>query len=520
MANAVRALTTRGYASARWSRLNSDWRTYLTSADEEIFRDLRQLRARSRSLLRDDDYFKHYVRKLKNNVIGHEGMTMKVEAQLVSLPSTQGSTHGNAKNQKDRQLNRAVEAAFAKWKKKEFASASGKLSFCDIERLAVESLAVDGEFIFKIIYSPNGFGMSLQQIDPDWLWEHYNETRIENGNRVVMSIEMDQYDRPVAYHFTPPRHSYYGVVRDIAGLAPDAKRVRVDAADIIHGFISLRPGQTRGVPMGHTVLARIKDLNRYENAEVINASVSAAKMGFIAPDKDSPDLDLNADGSKKDLKILDKVEPGTIQKLPRGWTFQAFDPKQPTSVFAAFCKQILRGIAAGLGISYNSLANDLEGVNYSSLRQGALDERDEWKALQHFMIEHFHEAVYAAWLFVAIGSPFLQIPRTVVDRISDPTFRPRGWAWVDPQKDADANSVELAAGTATYTEVLAEKGQDFEETMERIKFERDYINDLGLTFVYGSGRQNSQETGDQVEAQGTGSGGTGTGQGSGTNTTK
>lgn len=499
--DALRVLT-RGYAAARVSRITSDWRTFLTSADEEIFQDLRSLRARSRSLLRDDDYFKQYIRKLKNNVIGHMGMTMKVEAQLTVLPSEVG-THGNSQVKKDRVLNRKVETAFYKWRKKKFASASGKLSFLDIERLAIESLAVDGEFIFRFIFNPNGFGMSLQQIDPDWLDEWYNDKNVETGNRIVMSVEMDRYDKPVAYWFTPPRHSYYGVVRDNA-MSPRGNRVRIDASEIVHGYLTLRPGQTRGVPMAHTVLGRIKDLDRYENAEVINASVSASKMGFLAPDSDSADFDLKPDGSSKDIKILDKVEPGTIQKLPRGWHFETFDPKQPTSVFAQFCKQILRGIAAGLGISYNSLANDLEGVNYSSLRQGALDERDEWRALQQFMIEHFYEPVYETWLMVAVGSPFLDVPFSAIERISDPAFRPRGYPWVDPKNDAEANNMELAAGTATYTEVLAEKGLDFEETMERIKFERDYIKELGLEFDLGTKPQ--AQTGDQQNnGKGTGS---------------
>lgn len=481
--DAFRVLT-RGYASARITRLTSDWRTFLTSADEEIWRDLRALRARSRAQLRDDDYMKQYVRKSKNNIVGHKGMTMKVESQLNDILPEEISEHGNASVQKDRRLNKEVEAGWSKWRKKEFASACGTLSFRDFENLATESLIVDGEFIFRFVYSPNGFGVSLQQIDPDWLDENYNERDPQTGNRIIMSVEKDKWDRPVAYHFTPPRHSYYGVVRD-NGLSPEGKRVRIDASEVIHGFIPLRPGQSRGVPMAHTALARSKALARYEHNAVVSASVSAAKMGFIAPDKDAEDFDLTgADGRKKNVKILDKVEPGTIQKLPRGWNFQAFDPKEPTGVFQVFCKQILRGIAAGFGIAYHTLTGDLEGANYSSLRQGALDERDEWKNLQQFMIEHFYEPVYTRWIGVANGSPYLSIPFEAIERVSEPLFQPRGWDWVDPEKDAKATAIALAAGTQTYTEVLAEKGVSFEDHVARIKYERDYITQLGLTFVY------------------------------------
>lgn len=487
-------LSTRGYAAARISRLTSDWITALTSADEEIWKDLRALRARSRALLRDDDYFKNYIRKLKNNVVGHNGMTMKVEAQLE--PSTV-QAHGNAKVEKDRKLNKLVEGAWYKWSKKKYASVSTKLSFCDLERLCIESVAVDGEAFFRYIYNTNDFGFALQQIDPDWLDEWFNE-KLPNGNNVVMSVEMDKYDKPVNYWLTPPRHSYYGVVRDF-GIAPQGKRIPIPAEEILHCFISMRPGQTRGVPMAHTVIGRIKDLDRYEGAELTNKTVAASKMGFLTPGVDSPvDLADLSDASNpvKETPILDAVEPGVLQKLPRGWTFSQFDPKDNDGAFATYCKQVLRGIAAGLGIGYNLLTGDLEGVNYSSLRSAALDERDEWRALQYWMIASFYEPIYEAWVSIAAGSEFLPIPQSIISKIINATFKPRGWPWVDPEKDAQANAIELAAGTTSYTEVFADKGLDFEEQMERVKYERDYIESLGLEFTYGI-RQDANSKGDQ-----------------------
>src|SRR4051812_47066039 len=116
-------LSTRGFASARINRLTSDWMTTLRSVDEEIWQDLRELRARSRKLLMDDDYFKNYIRKLKNNVVGHNGMTLKVEAQLE--PSTI-TGHGNTNLERDRRVNKIIEHGWYLWSKKKYASASTK----------------------------------------------------------------------------------------------------------------------------------------------------------------------------------------------------------------------------------------------------------------------------------------------------------------------------------------------------------------------------------------------------------
>lgn len=479
------ALGARSYSAAKGGRLNRDFRPFLTSADEEIVRDLRTLRARSRQLARDDDYFKSFLRKLKVNVIGAEGVTMKLQAQLTV--GADATTHGNARNVRDRKLNKQVEDAWFLWSKPENASASRKLSFIDLSNLCIESVAVDGEAIFRHIYGTNAFGYALQQIDPDWLDENFNSTNQATGNRIVMSVELDRFDAPVAYWFTPPRHSYFGVVRDI-GLADDAQRKRVPASEIVHVFVSERAGQTRGVPWAHTAMGRIHQLDKYEEAELTNARVSASKMGFVMPDVEclyegAQDVTVGEEGKPRSIEITDFVEPGMIQQLPAGWKFETFDPKSPTTTFSLFVKSILRGIASGLGIGYNSLASDLEHVNYSSLRTSALEDRDVWRTYQKFLKEHFFEPVYATWLNVVNGSPFLNVPLADFDRVKYPVFRGRGWDWVDPMKDAQANVLEYFAGQRTLTEILAERGVDLEEHLETYKYEQDLLKGYGIVLI-------------------------------------
>ena len=471
---------TRSYSAAKVGRHTRDWKAFLTSADEEVWRDLTALRARSRSLARDDDYFKSFLRKLVANVIGPKGFTTLVQTQIGLM--AEGAEHGNTKIQRDRKLNKTVEDAFWKWSKKRHASASEKLSWLDLQKLCVETLAVDGEAFFRIIYGRNAFGFSLQQIDADWLDTNYNE-RLPNGNRIVMSVEMDAYDRVLYYHLTPPRHSYYGVVRD-HGIAPEGKRVRVPASEMIHVFVSHRPGQTRGVPFAHTAMGRMRQLDKYEEAELINAIVGASKMGFVMPDVETiwEDGAQMAEGSE--APIVDTVVPGLIQKLPAGWKFESFDPKSPTAVFSQFCKHILRGIASGLGISYNTLADDLESVNYNSLRSGALSDRDIYRGYQEFIKEHFCEPVFESWLNVANGSPYLRIPERDMERVLDGAlFVGRGWEWVDPKNEAEANIAEHFAGMRPLTEILAERGKTLEETLETYKYERELLASYGLSFT-------------------------------------
>jgi len=66
---------------------------------------------------------------------------------------------------------------------------------------------------------------------------------------------------------------------------------------------------------------------------------------------------------------IDQYDAGTIKNIGNR-KFVNVDSDYPHQMYSAFVKAHLQGIASGLGISYHALANDLEGVNYSSIRAG------------------------------------------------------------------------------------------------------------------------------------------------------
>ena len=122
-------------------------------------------------------------------------------------------------------------------------------------------------------------------------------------------------------------------------------------------------------------------------------------------------------------------------------------------------------------MGYNSLANDLEGVNYSSIRWGGLDERDVWKRLQRFVCEHFCDEVFADWLPFAMTSRQLQLPESRIDKFREVSWQPRGFQWVDPDKEAKGKRQQIAMGATTFTKAAAEQGTDFTENIAQLERE-------------------------------------------------
>jgi lambda family phage portal protein len=166
--------------------------------------------------------------------------------------------------------------------------------------------------------------------------------------------------------------------------------------------------------------------------------------------------------------------------------FKAYDPQHPSTAFRDFEKAMLRGIASGLGVSYTSLANDLEAVSYSSIRQGLLEERDQWRRVQHWMVEHFCQPVYLRWLRQALDSGVVNLPANKYFKFSATQWVPRGWQWVDPRNEAEAQIVAINNGLMTRTQALAERGLDIEDVMRERQAEDEIIASFNVTLPGGT----------------------------------
>jgi len=445
----------RKFDAAAVSRLLSDWTTSSQAIDEDIKSGLATVRARSRDLCTNNDYGKKFMTMLAVNVVGPNGIRLQAKVE-------------DAQEVAVEEANAKIEAAWKQWSRKEFCTVNRRLTFCDVQRLFIQSVARDGEILISMVAKEdNPFQFALQIIEPDNLDIGYSDA----NKNIVMGVEKNGYKEPVAYHLfsqNPGALSYQ---------APGQKRQRVPATDIIHAFITERADQTRGIPWTATALKRLHMLGHYEWSELVSARVGAAKMGFFYKDGDMgyPYDDKDSSGN-----LIDEVEPGTFKELPAGYRFEKFDPDHPNAGFDDFIKAILRGAAAGLNVSYASLSNNLADVNYSSIRHGTIEERDIWMMLQSWMIEHFCQPVFERWLLQALMTKELALPAGLYNEFKSVSWQPRRWGWVDPLKDMQANTTAVQMGFKSRSEIIMEQGGDLDDTFARLAAEKQKADELGL----------------------------------------
>jgi lambda family phage portal protein len=448
----------RGFKMAGKGRLTSSWSARSSSADanQEIYGDHETLRQRAREQSINTSLLKRFYRLLRQNVVGPYGIRLQSKAVL-----RDGTP--------DRIVRRLIEKEWVKFTKKGSFDVTGRYSYVSFLWLWVETLARDGEVLVRLHRNwPNKWGFAVQILEADRLDIHLN-TMLTNGNRIRMGVELDGYERPVAYWLL---RSHPGDVYQ----TPEEKYERISADDLVHSFDNWRAHQARGFTWTHAAALDIHHLEEFRSATRIKAEQSAKITGFY---EQNPEwLDPPEEGT--DEEVSETVEAGTARVLPYGLTYKQHQTASPGSDYAAFVKDNQRSSAGGLGPSYNRLANDLEGVNFSSLRSGELDERDFYKCAQEMAISDLLERIGPTWFDCAVLKGALKIAPRDMERCSEQAWQARGWDWVDPLKDAKAASESIANRTKSRSEYIRANGDDPEQIFDEIEAEEALLRKKGL----------------------------------------
>lgn len=466
------------YKGAENNRLILDWITKLLSPDRENAQDANTLVARSRDLAKNNGVASFWLILLQINVLGTQGYKHQARTR-------------RANGELDAETNSIIEAAWKAWCESKL-TIDGRSNFFAVLRLVLTAAARDGEiFIRKLVGIPGTpHGCALQLIDRDLVDHTYNRAaNPSRGEREIRcGVEVDTLGRRVGYWV----FSDYAA-RD--GYEITARpRYFVPADEMIHLYDPERPSQTRGIPWMHAAMMAMRLIDGYAETEAFAARVSAGKMGwFVTKDdkvfgEESGDegdagsaetVDPNTGESTPRALRMDAT-PGTFTQLPKGVTFEGWDPQHPTSQYPDFIKSGLRMIATGLASAYNTLANDLEGVSFSAMRSGMVTEKDVYKLRQKWLLDEFVLDVYAWWMSVASLTGDLALPTRDWRRYTDARWSPRGWPPIDPLKDVLYYEKAIALGVLSRTKIHAAQGTDFEENLEELADEKKLAAEAGI----------------------------------------
>lgn len=447
-AQARRALEVlRNYEGAKKGRRTKNWKTTNASANVEIGRDLPTLRDRSRDLVRNNPYIERGIRGIQTNLIGRGIMTQ------INLS-------------RSKRAERQLQDAYRFWTRSVNFDYDQRSNLVSMQRLISRSFVESGEVFVRRRFVNGPFPIAYQVLESDFLDSDFApRTEKSTGNRIIQGIELDSDGRRVAYHFFkehPGNVSKFAIINN-------RETIRVPADEVYHLYRLDRPGQLRGVPWAAPIMLRTRDLDEYEDAQLVRQKIASCFSVFI---HDSQGIDANLTQDEID-EIGGTVEPGIIEVLPNGKTISLANPPGVEN-YKEYTSVNLHAIASGLGVSYEILTGDLSEVNFSSLKAG----RDEFEAnlvawRWDILIPHFMEPITQDFLRTSL---LLGINSEGADW----SFTPPAKRMVDPVKEVPAKIQEIRGGLQTWGDAVRERGHEPEKQLEEISKFKEQMDEKGI----------------------------------------
>lgn len=370
----------------------------------------------------------------------------------------------------ERETRRALQAAFNRWAV--VCDLDGRTDFYGLIAGLARSMVVSGEGFLQFVLTDEGLRLRLiapEQVDIAQTGE------LTTGGRIVAGVEFDSIGRRVAYWIRPVDPTAI-----FEGYAPP---VRVPAADVLHLFRPLGPGQVRGVSFLAPVLIRAGELDQLDDALLVGAKIAAMYAGFLT-DQNGSSTGFPFEGVEINSVMETGLEPGTLKVLPAGFDIK-FSGPQNAQQSVDFAKLQLRGIAAGLGVPEYLLTGDLTGANYSSLRAGLLEFRRRVETIQfHTIIPQVLRPIWQRFVTTAVLTRDLDAPdfEANADEYFACEWIPPAQEWIDPTKDAEATATMIASGLTSRRRAVAAQGYSVEELDSEIASDREREKELGLSF--------------------------------------
>ena len=441
----------RHYDAGNYGRLNANWAVWNQSAEETDRFNRETVRARARDLERNSDMANSVIGAYKRNVIG---LGFSLQART-----------GN-----DR-LNAQIEDAWKKWCNRRNCDVTETQSLMQMSRMAIERKKVDGGILFRKCYMKGGIvPFRLQALEVDEL-DQSAMTPKHKGNRVVGGIEYNSFNKPVGYWIQ--QYSIDGFSQ--------TEPVYVPERDMIFLYSKRRPSQIREMSDLAPTISRIRDANEFMTAVSVKERIAACLSVFIK--KAIPTTGI---GRNSQLNAAPPVSyegktltPGMIKELNAGDDVYTVNPQGQATDAAQFVKIQQRLIGAGQGLSYEATSRDMSQSNYSSARQGIIEDEQTYVEDKELFMDVFLDEVYTTFVISGVLCGLFEIP-DFWDPEKKEQYLAHEWVaapkrWIDPLKEVNAMKTAVQTGQKTFQQAAAENGLDW----------RTVIDDMDAVIQYG-----------------------------------
>lgn len=381
----------------------------------------------------------------------------------------------------------AVKRLWNDWWGSRECDANGMHTGLGLTRQALEAVETDGECVLRIrdrdpanridmaMFPMSGVGMQIQLMEIDHL--DIDRTREEpDGTVTTAGVNRSQYNNAVLGYWLKPRHPQALLAVPLSNTTNEA--VWIPARDVLRLRKVDRIGTPRSSPPLRVILGTLKDRRDWMDAAIVKAGVAARRVYWVSPPGLPDDKQVlkqllggisaealiegqNASGEY----VISLPENGEITMLPPGWKVEDSKPAELGDL-TGFCQIVGQEIAAGTGIPYAIVTQDVAAVNERLAR---------WMDIQfERSLEFDQEEIVVRQFLAPIWRRF--IARVFfVDCLLDPAdydiesllridWRYPRRKYVNRAQEAEADAKKIESGTISRTEIIESEGGDAART--------------------------------------------------------
>lgn len=465
-------------------RQTSSWHAKTGDADQLILDDLQMLRDRSGDAYRNNPLATGVLKTNCTAVIG-SGLTLqsRIDRDVLNMSDDQADAWESN-----------TERAFNSWANSTECHVGRDLTFGEIQKLAFLSVMLKGDtFVSMPMISRPGskYKTKVQVIDAERV---SNPDNLTDSLDLSAGVEKDQYGAPKAYHICNIHPTRWDAKKEKAWKRFPVFGEKTGRRNILHLYEAIMPEQTRGVPYLAPVIEPLKMLDRYTEAELMAASVSALFTVFItteAGDANLSPMEPTAETGGKNADKDFKMGAGAMLGLAPGEDIKFADPNRPNTAFDPFVMAVLRQIGVALEMPFELLIKHFTS-SYSASRAAILEAWRFFTARRRWMAMRLCLPVYATWMEEAVAMGNISAPGFFDDPIIRQAYLGAMWngparGHIDEQKEINAAEKRIGLGISTHAQETAEiNGGDWDKNARRLKKEFALKRESGMPEIKGA----------------------------------
>lgn len=466
--------------------LMMSWNPRLRESQDDVLKDWEKAAARAVEGVQNSGFLTKVVETETGSVVG-SGLRLSARPDAEALGITQKAAS---------KLARQIEAAFRSYSRNPIeCDAGGRMTFGKMQQAAFASYKCYGEVLALLpkVNRPGSRYLSKMALLPP---SRVSQTTDDTKN-IIQGVRCDRdWGFPTGYVIKRKHRALDWDEVEIPAFDADG------CPNVVHVF-DASIGVTRGISPLAPVLKVVRQIDQFADATLTAAllqTIFAATLktnitgmaGFegLMTAGDTGNLDLSAFAAAKgewyDGAKIDLTQHGRIAQLFPNDELEFKEAKAPGQQFDQFMGWLMREIAAGAGVTYESATGDYRGATYSSIRMAGAQEWLTVLRRRNNIIVPFCQAFYAAWMDEAVFTGRVKFPGGYQNFVEkrEAALRSEWSGPAQPQADdfkaARSHEVLKGMGATTLMEISASYGRDWDDDMRQQAEENRMAESLKL----------------------------------------